>query len=96
MLRLVVAAFAALGLLTTTTTPSFACACCGTWKVVRVAENDVLNIRTGPSVRYRKIGAIPSGSGCVIKSNKCRRNWCRISYADQTGWVNVRYLSYIK
>ncbi len=75
---------------------AFACACCGTWQVVGVADKDVLNMRAGPGVRYRKIGAIPSGTGCVIKSATCRRRWCRVSYAGQSGWAHSRYLRYLK
>ncbi len=76
--------------------PSMACACCGTWKVSRVAAGDVLNIRSGPGPHYNIVGQIPSGSGCVVKTGKCIVNWCAISYADQKGWVSNRYLSYIK
>lgn len=78
------------------TAPSFACACCGTWKVVNVAQNDVLNIRSGPAAYFSKVGAIPSGSACVIKTSKCKRNWCKISYAGSKGWVSNRYLRYFK
>ena len=78
------------------TAPSFACACCGTWKVVNVAQHDVLNIRTGPGAYYSKVGGIPSGSGCVIKTGQCKRNWCKISYAGSKGWVANRYLRYFK
>lgn len=76
--------------------PSLACACCGTWKVVRVADYDVLNIRSGPGAYYDKVGAIPSGSGCVIKTGPCRNNWCPITYAQQSGWVSNAYLGYVK
>ena len=73
---------------------SWACACCGSWQVVNVEHWDVLNIRSGPSVKYQKVGEIPADSACVIRENECRGNWCRISYAEYRGWVNVRYLRY--
>jgi len=73
-------------------TNSEACACCGTWQVKNVAENDQLNIRSGPGVGYGVVGGIPSGSACVIKSGQCRGNWCKISYAEYAGWVSTRYL----
>ncbi len=73
-----------------------ACACCGTYKVVDVQPGDVLNMRAGPGASYRMLGAIPSGSGCVIKSRQCRRSWCKVSYAGQSGWVHSRYLAYVK
>ena len=75
---------------------AWACACCGTYQVVGVASDDVLNIRSGPSVRYPIVGEIPSGSGCVIRSRICQGRWCRVQYVGMRGWVNVRYLRYIK
>ena len=96
MLKHISAALIACTALFASAAPSFACACCGTWKVVNVASYDVLNIRSGPGARYSKVGAIPAGSGCVIKTGQCRKNWCRVSYIDQKGWVSLRYLRYIK
>ena len=75
---------------------AWACACCGTYKVVGVASDDVLNIRSGPGVSYDIVGVIPSGSGCVIRSRTCRRRWCKVQYVGMRGWVNSRYLRYIK
>ena len=74
---------------------AFACACCGTFKVVHVASHDVLNIRTGPSTGYRKIGSIPAGSACVIKSGRKRGKWHQISYGETTGWVHRYYLKFM-
>ena len=74
---------------------AMACACCGTYKVVHVASWDVLNIRSGPSVYYRKIGAIPPGSACVIKSGRKHGKWHQVSYAQTTGWVHSRYLRFM-
>jgi len=75
---------------------ALACACCGTHQVTGVAQYDVLNMRAGPGVRYSKVGSIPAGSGCVLKSRNCRRSWCKVSFAGQEGWVNARYLRYMK
>ena len=73
-----------------------ACACCGTYKVVGVAAHDVLNIRSGPSASYRKVGAIPSGSGCVLKTRICKRRWCKVEFAGVRGWAHTGYLRYFK
>jgi len=73
-----------------------ACACCGTWKVKNVAANDQLNIRSGPGVRYRVVGGVPSGSACVIKTGQCQGNWCKINFAQYDGWVNTRYLGWLQ
>lgn len=78
------------------TTAASACACCGTWQVNGVAAGDSLNIRSGPGVHYSRVGKIPAGSACVIRDGECKRQWCRISYAEATGWVNSRYLRFLK
>lgn len=75
--------------------PASACACCGTYQVVGVAPDDVLNIRSGPGSKYRKIGEIPPNSGCVIKTGKCRSKWCEVDYAEMHGWVHTRYLRFM-
>lgn len=74
---------------------ALACACCGTYKVIHVASYDVLNIRSGPSVRYRKVGAIPAGSACVIKTGRKRGKWHQVQYAEFIGWVNSHYLRFM-
>lgn len=94
--KIAVLAILASAAFTTTGTPASACACCGTWQVTNVASYDVLNMRAGPNVSYSKVGAIPSGTACVIKTGGCVGNWCRVSYAEMTGWVNTKYLRYRK
>ena len=56
---------------------------------------DSFNIRSGPGVKFQKVGEIPAGSACVSRTKECRGRWCRVSYADYTGWVNVRYLRWL-
>jgi len=73
-----------------------ACACCGTWKVTGVAADDQLNIRRGPGVRFATVGAIPSGSACVLKTRRCSGSWCRVRFADQRGWAHTKYLRYYR
>ncbi|MGI9406269.1 MAG: SH3 domain-containing protein [Hyphomicrobiaceae bacterium] len=94
--RSLIPAVAALGFLIGTTSASHACACCGTWKVTGVSETDNLNIRSGPGTRYRIVGGIPANSACVIKTGKCYRRWCKISYAQSKGWVHTGYLRWKK
>lgn len=95
MLNVALPIAAALTLFITASSPALACACCGTWQVYNVASDDVLNIRSGPSVHYGKVGYIPAGSACVIRTGPCQGSWCRISYASTTGWVNAKYLRYL-
>lgn len=73
-----------------------ACACCGTYQVTGVAADDVLNIRSGPGTQYSTVGAIPSGSGCVLKTRRCVRRWCKVEYAGVKGWAHTGFLRYMK
>ncbi len=86
----------AAGILTSGTEPAKACGCCGTYQVTGVAYNDVLNIRSGPSVKYRIVGSIPPGSACVVRTGPRRGKWVKVSYAFEKGWVNSRYLRWKK
>ena len=61
--------------------------------VVGVARWDVLWMRAGPSVRYRRIGSLPPGYCGVAVTNRCRGNWCYVfSREGAGGWVNMRYI----
>ena len=63
------------------------------FRVVRVAADDVLNVRSGPSESHMAIGAIePDGRGIDIVG-PCRGLWCPIRYGRTSGWVNSYYLA---
>lgn len=68
------------------------------WEVTGVAEDDTLNVRTGPSTRFAVIGEVPNG--ILLRNLGCRMEngmrWCRIrTLADDSaeGWVSGRYLA---
>ena len=63
--------------------------------VIGVADWDVLWMRAGPSVRYRRIGAIgPRACGVRVYWRRCVRGgrWCKVRYRGRIGWVNMRYI----
>ncbi len=63
-----------------------------TYRVRGVADWDVLNMRSRPTARSRVVGTIsPHGSG-VHCLGPCRRDWCRVSWRGQVGWVKMRFL----
>ena len=74
---------------------AYACACCETYRVVGVASNDVLNIRSRASARSYKVGFIPPDSCGVLISGPDRGSWVQIEYNGTTGWVNSRYLEWV-
>jgi SH3-like domain-containing protein len=68
----------------------------GTYAVINLPDGDVLYMRDKPSSSGKIVGAIPSDGLGIFKSGKCSGGWCRMKYNGKTGWVNMRYLSYIK
>ena len=60
--------------------------------VTDVDRDDTLRIRTGPGVDHDEIGELPPRACGVSISDKCRGNWCRISWRGRKGWVNTNYL----
>ena len=73
-------------------TPAKACAFCDTYRVIHVDYWDVLNMRAGPSTRYRIIGAMPPDAEGVTIIGECQGRWCPVAYRDRSGWVNMNYL----
>jgi SH3-like domain-containing protein len=63
-----------------------------TYRVVYVDPDDVLNIRSGPSVGYAIVGRIPPGGRGVRLVGHCQ-GWCPVSYNGASGWVNPVYLA---
>ena len=73
-----------------------ACACCGTWRVANVAADDTLNVRSGPGTVYGVVTTLQPDDGCIVKTGQRYGNWVRIEAMDTKGWVNRRYLTYIR
>lgn len=62
------------------------------FKVAGVGEDDVLNIRNGPSSEHPPVGAIPADGQGVRMAGSCQSEWCPIVYRGVSGWVNRIYL----
>jgi len=63
------------------------------FRVAGVDEDDVLNVRDGPSPEHGVIGSIlPDAAGIKIVG-PCVSTWCPIQHRGITGWVNSFYLS---
>ena len=66
------------------------------WQVAGVGGGDALNLREGPSTRYRVTGKLRNGD--VLRNDGCRLSgedrWCRIraSGSGVQGWVAGRFL----
>jgi uncharacterized protein YraI len=66
-----------------------------TYRVVRVADNDALNIRLGPGARHPIVDIIPwDGKGVrLVSAVECVGVWCEVDYRNKQGWVNTLFLA---
>jgi N-acetylmuramoyl-L-alanine amidase len=64
-----------------------------TYRVVNVAPNDVLNIRSGPDANLSIVSTIPPNARGVRIVGACTGQWCQIDYRGARGWVNRRFLA---
>ena len=70
---------------TVTPMPSF--------RVTRVAVDDALIIRSGPSEFHPSVGVIPPDGKGVLIVGVCRDLWCPVRHRSSIGWVNRYYLA---
>ncbi len=67
------------------------------FQVTGVAQNDVLNIRAEPNPTAEKIGSLPYNAISVKAVGEIRATgssqWRQIQVDDQTGWVNINFLT---
>lgn len=59
--------------------------------VVRVAADDVLNMRAGPSVRDKIVAELPNGTKVKIISDPAA-NWINVEALGKSGWVAARFV----
>ncbi|MEH6442358.1 MAG: SH3 domain-containing protein [Oceanospirillaceae bacterium] len=60
-------------------------------KVVKVKNNDTLNVRQKTNYKSKKMGAIAFNTSC-IKRYSCTGKWCKIAYQKVSGWVHKSYI----
>jgi uncharacterized protein YraI len=63
------------------------------FRVTRVAIDDALVIRSGPSEYHASIGVIPPDGKGVQIVGACYDLWCPVRHHRSTGWVNRYYLA---
>lgn len=62
------------------------------YKVVNIREDDVLNVRSGPSSEHAVVAALQPGSRGVVITGDCQSEWCPVQHATGSGWVNRTFL----
>lgn len=63
-----------------------------TFVVANVEQDDVLNVRAGPSAEHDIVATLAPGSGGITIAGACRAGWCPITLETTAGWVNRRFL----
>lgn len=63
------------------------------YKVRGVDEDDVLNVRRGPSEDQDLVATIPSTGRRLEVTGQCQKDWCPIRYGTSRGWVHSHYLA---
>jgi uncharacterized protein YraI len=63
------------------------------FRVAGVAQNDMLNVRSGPSEDYAPVGGLPPEVRGVKIVGPCQQDWCPIRHGRVTGWVNRYFLA---
>ncbi len=88
----------------TAATPALATSGPGCLRVVTVAQNDALNMRSRPSANARIVDVLPPGRhGIIHLDRRCQplsapwaSRWCPVSHYDgdrvTKGWVKARFV----
>jgi hypothetical protein len=63
------------------------------FRVSGVDDDDVLNVRSGPSQHFSPIGGLPPQGRGIKIVGRCREDWCPIRHGRTTGWVNRAFLA---
>jgi hypothetical protein len=63
------------------------------FRVTGVDEDDVLNVRAGPSSEHPLVGVVSSSGRDVKLAGACVAEWCPIKHHGVSGWVNRLYLA---
>jgi hypothetical protein len=63
------------------------------FRIVKVAEHDVLNVRQGPSAEHGIVGSLPPSTRGIALKGECQTTWCPVVHGAVTGWVNRTYLA---
>ena len=63
------------------------------FRVTRVAVDDALIIRSGPSEYHPSVGVIPADGKGLLIIGDCLELWCPVRHQRSKGWVNRYYLA---
>jgi hypothetical protein len=64
-----------------------------TFRVIDVATNDVLNIRSGPNAKFSIVSTIPPNARGIRITGACTGQWCPVQFGLAHGWANRSFLA---
>ncbi len=64
-----------------------------TYRVVRVAASDALNLRRKPHSEAAIVGTIPPSGNRIRLTGYCVGEWCPILHGRKAGWANRHFLA---
>ncbi|HRY05911.1 MAG TPA: SH3 domain-containing protein [Hyphomicrobiaceae bacterium] len=64
-----------------------------TYRVVNVARDDVLNVRTGPAPTAPIVSTIRARAKGIVLVGNCTGEWCPVQLGPRQGWVNRYFLA---
>jgi uncharacterized protein YraI len=65
----------------------------GTYRVVHVASNDVLNLRSDPGTAHAIVGILPPNATGIKVVGPCAEGWCVVQHGSASGWANMKFLA---
>lgn len=64
-----------------------------TFMVANVRQDDVLNVRSGPSADFDIVGELPPDGRGIAITSACQSRWCPVAHRSASGWVSSAYLA---
>lgn len=63
------------------------------YRVVNVAANDTLNLRSAPNTTAAVVSFVPHQARGLVMVGECTGVWCPMSHGGKSGWVHRTYLA---
>jgi len=51
-----------------------------------------VNLRTGPGISYKTLTSIPAGTNITATGDIIYKDWLKVNYKNNTGYINSRYV----
>ncbi|PIB24533.1 hypothetical protein BFP76_04855 [Amylibacter kogurei] len=65
------------------------------FSVSGISSDDVLNVRSGPSAKFRDLGDLKLGTKIEVTQIAPNGQWARIIWNERNAWVSNRFLTHV-